>query len=86
MPPVCDVAASDRPLAITSPINGAHYVLEPYRAAASQRPWLVAVPAAPDLTWTIDGKPAASWIPSPGTHRIVAARAGSAAEVTITYE
>jgi penicillin-binding protein 1C len=86
MPPVCDVATSDKPLAITSPIDGAHYVLEPYRAATSQRPALVAVPAASDLTWTIDGKPAASWVPTPGTHHIVAARAGSAAEVTITYE
>ena len=85
-PPMCEVAIADGPPRITSPVDGAHFVLEPYRAAASQRPPLAAVPADPALQWTIDGQPAESWIPTPGTHRVVAARAGSAAEVTITYE
>jgi len=86
-PPVCEVAgAVQGPPRITSPVDGAHFVLEPYRAATLQRPPLAAVPADPELRWTIDGQPAETWVPTPGTHRIVAARAGSAAEVTITYE
>ena len=86
-PPVCEVAgAVQGPPRITSPVDGAHFVLEPYRAATLQRPPLAAVPADPALRWTIDGQPAETWVPTPGTHRIVAARAGSAAEVTITYE
>jgi hypothetical protein len=44
----------------------------------------VAVPA--DAQWTIDGEAADRWVPTPGTHRIVASRAGSADAVTITYE
>jgi penicillin-binding protein 1C len=85
-PPTCAVADDTRPLAITSPVEGAHFVLEPFRAATSQRPPLAAVPADAALHWTIDGEPAEQWVPTPGTHRIVAARGGSADEVTITYE
>lgn len=89
-PPVCTVADATAPLTITSPANGAHFVLEPYRAATLQRPPLSAVPADPMLRWTIDGEPAEGWVPTPGTHRIVASRGANAgrmaSEVTITYE
>ena len=84
LPPRCDVADPNTPLAIVAPTDGAHFVLEPYRPATSQRPPLVAVPA--DAQWTIDGEPAERWVPTPGTHRIVASRGGSADAVTITYE
>lgn len=85
-PPLCTVASANAPLAITAPANGAHFVLEPYRAATSQRPLLAASPADPALRWTIDGVPADRWMPTPGTHRVVATRGDVSDEVTITYE
>jgi penicillin-binding protein 1C len=85
-PPVCTVASADAPLAITAPANGAHFLLEPYRAATSQRPLLAASPADPAPRWTIDGVPADRWVPAPGTHRVVATRGNASDEVTITYE
>jgi penicillin-binding protein 1C len=85
-PPVCTVANANAPLAITAPANGAHFILEPYRAATSQRPLLAASPADPTLRWTIDGVPADRWVPTPGTHRVVAARGNVNDGVTITYE
>jgi len=85
-PPVCTVADPSAPLAITSPANGAHFILEPYRAATSQRPPLAAAPADPALRWTIDGVPAERWVPTPGTHHVVAARGDIKDEVLITYE
>jgi penicillin-binding protein 1C len=84
--PSCDAGDESRPLAITSPTDGAHFVLEPYRPAMAQRPPLVAVPADATLRWTIDDEPAERWVPSPGTHRIVASRGGQTDTVTITYE
>jgi len=83
-PPHCEAPDPNKPLAIVSPVNGSHFVLETFRPATSQRPPLVAVPA--DAQWTIDGEAADRWVPTPGTHRIVASRAGSADTVTITYE
>jgi penicillin-binding protein 1C len=85
-PPVCTVASANAPLAITAPANGAHFILEPYRAATSQRPLLAASPADPALRWSIDGVPADRWVPTPGTHRVVATRGNVSDEVTITYE
>jgi hypothetical protein len=82
----CEVADSSRPLRITYPVEGARFVLEPHRAANVQRPPLKALPLTPDLQWTIDGTPAASWVPTPGTHTIVASRGTERDEVTITYE
>jgi len=86
VPPRCAVADAGMPLAIVSPTNGAHFVLEPYRPATSQRPPLAAMPADPALQWTIDGEPAERWVPTPGTHRVVASRGANADAVTITYE
>ena len=54
--------------------------------ARFQRPPLVALPVADDVTWTIDGEPAASWEPRPGTFTVIAARGELRDEVTITYE
>ena len=85
-PPVCTVADANAPLAITAPANGAHFILEPYRAATSQRPLLAASPADPAPRWSIDGVPAERWVPTPGTHRVVATRGNASDEITITYE
>jgi penicillin-binding protein 1C len=82
----CEVADASGALRITYPVQGARFVLEPHRSADAQRPPLRAQPAASDLRWTIDGEPASSWMPSPGTHRIVAMRGNERDEVTITYE
>jgi penicillin-binding protein 1C len=84
-PPVCGAPAGG-PIAIASPVDGAHFVLEPYRPPGAQRPPLAAVPALPDLRWTIDGEPADRWIPTPGTHRVVVARGTATDAVDIVYE
>jgi hypothetical protein len=68
------------------PVAGARFVLEPHRAPQAQRPPLTALPAAPDLQWTIDGEPADRWIPTPGTHRVAVARGTATDEITIVYE
>lgn len=93
MPPVCDEGAGARGVAavsITYPVEGAVFQLEPHRAATAQRPPLSAMPAGPDLRWTIDGTPADQWVPTPGTHRVQVARgdAPDAASdaVNIVYE
>jgi len=82
---VCSAPAA-APLAITSPIDGAHFVLEPHRPVEAQRPPLAAQPAAPDLRWTIDGEPAERWVPTPGAHRVVVARGDATSAVDIVYE
>lgn len=85
-PPVCGPHEATGPIAITSPVDGAHFVLEPHRAPETQRPPLVALPTVPDLRWTIDGEPAERWIPTPGTHQVVVARGATTDAVHITYE
>jgi penicillin-binding protein 1C len=84
-PPRC-TAATAAPLAITSPLDGAHFVLEPHRPAETQRPPLTAQPASADLAWTIDGEPAERWIPTPGSHRVVVASGGATRAIDIVYE
>jgi penicillin-binding protein 1C len=84
-PPVCDAPAGG-PIAITTPLDGARFVLEPHRPPEMQRPVLSATPAAPDLRWTIDGEPADRWLPTPGRHRVVVARGETSAAVDIVYE
>jgi hypothetical protein len=86
MAPSCGAIDPDAPIAITSPVAGARYVLEPYRPRALQRPPLAAVPADPHARWTIDGEPAETWVPTSGEHRVAVARGGARDEVTITYE
>lgn len=89
MPPTCDApgaAATVAAVAITYPVEGARFQLEPHRAATAQRPPLSASPASADLRWTIDGTPADQWVPTPGTHRVQVARGESTDAVTIVYE
>ncbi len=85
-PPSCERADPDAPIRIVYPVNNARFVLEPHRAPQLQRPPLTALPAAPDLRWTIDGEPAERWIPTPGTHRVAVARGTATDEITIVYE
>jgi penicillin-binding protein 1C len=83
--PTCAAPDPNAPLSITSPTDGARFILEPYRPATLQRPLLSAVPVDPQLRWTIDGEPAETWVPTPGTHRIMVSRGAVHAEVSITY-
>lgn len=85
-PPVCPPAAASANVAITYPVDGARFQLEPHRPATSQRPPLQALPADPALRWTIDGEPADAWVPTPGTHRVQVARGDAIDAVTIIYE
>ena len=84
-PAPCEQVPADAPIRIASPVEGARFVLEPHRPPALQRPPLTALPAAPDLQWTIDGEPADRWIPTPGTHRVAVARGAMTDAVTIVY-
>ncbi|MDB4963562.1 MAG: Peptidoglycan glycosyltransferase [Myxococcales bacterium] len=86
VPPTCSADAPSGTVAITYPVEGARFVLEPHRPPQFQRPPLAASPASPDLRWTIDGEPADAWIPTPGTHRVVVARGDVTDEIAITYE
>jgi len=86
LPPSCERADPDAPIRIVYPVDGARFVLEPHRAPETQRPPLTALPAEPDLRWTIDGEPADRWIPTPGTHRVAVARGRATDEITIVYE
>ncbi|HUS27465.1 MAG TPA: transglycosylase domain-containing protein [Kofleriaceae bacterium] len=72
------------PLRITSPANGARFLLEPYRPATQQRPLLAS--SIPGARFTIDGSPAEQWVPVPGTHHVVVTHGDEFDEVTITYE
>ncbi len=84
--PACGPRDADASLAIMQPVDGARYVLEPHRAFQHQRPPMLATPTSPELTWTIDGQPASTWVPTPGTHVVAVARGDVRDEVTITYE
>jgi penicillin-binding protein 1C len=86
-PPTCaDTVDAGGSIAITSPVAGAHFVLEPHRSPETQRPPLVALPAVAELKWTIDGEPADRWIPRPGSHHVVVARGIATDAVDIVYE
>ena len=84
-PPRCSDADDGDGVAITQPIEGSRFVLEPHRPATSQRPPLVAIPAG-EQRWTIDGEPAERWVPTPGMHKIRVARGAASDEVTVVYE
>lgn len=86
MPPTCDAPATVAAVRITYPIEGSRFLLEPHRAATAQRPPMTAQPTAPDLVWTVDGKPVEQWIPAPGSHVVQVARGEATHSVTITYE
>ena len=38
------------------------------------------------VTLTIDGQPAESWVPTPGTHRVVVTRGDTSDAISIVYE
>ena len=85
-PPTCAAAAAPGPLTIVAPVAGARFVLEPHRPATAQRPPLIAQPDGAELRWTIDGEPAERWVPTPGSHEVVARRGAEVAAVTIRYD
>ena len=86
-PPSCPKAeAAPTKVAITYPVDGARFLLEPHRDASAQRPPMNAAPAGGDLLWTIDGQPADRWVPTPGEHRLAVARGDLRDEITIFYE
>jgi penicillin-binding protein 1C len=85
-PPSCAPAEAGAAVTITSPVDGARFLLEPHRPASAQRPPLVAAPASTELRWTIDGEPAERWVPTPGRHRIQVARGTTTDQVTVVYE
>ena len=82
----CPVQEATGRVAITYPVDGARFLLEPFRAPESQRPPMSAVPHGAPLTWTIDGQPAERWVPTPGEHRLAVARGDDRDEITIHYE
>jgi penicillin-binding protein 1C len=82
----CPVRDTTGRVAITYPVDGARFMLEPFRAPESQRPPMNAVPHGAQLTWTIDGQPAHTWVPTPGEHRLAVARGAERDEITIHYE
>ncbi len=84
--PTCTPPPDREGVAITYPAEGSRFLLEPHRAASTQRPPLVAVPAVPELRWTVDGQPAETWIPVAGRHVVQVARGEHTDSVTITYE
>ena len=83
--PACEPAPAG-PVRIVYPVDGARFALEPHRDPVHQRPPLTALPAGPDVRWTIDGTPADAWIPTPGTHRVRVTRGDTSDEITIRYE
>jgi len=85
-PSACEAPPPHGAVRITYPVDGARFLLEPHRPATNQRPPLAAVPVAADLRWTIDGEPAATWVPTPGSHRVVVARGDATDAITIVYE
>ncbi len=87
-PPNCEPAAdaAGDGVRIVAPAAGATFVLEPHRPARYQRPPLAAIPDGGDVVWTINGEPADSWIPTPGTHTIVAQRGAARDRVDVVYE
>lgn len=82
----CALAEDSGELRIIAPVDGATFVLEPHRAAESQRPPLAALPARSEVQWFIDDEPAHQWVPRPGTHTVRVARGSESAEITISYQ
>jgi penicillin-binding protein 1C len=73
-------------LQIAYPPQGAHFLLDPERPATQQRPPLKALPAGAPVRWTIDGVPAATWIPAAGRHLVRAELGGDRREVDIDFD
>lgn len=73
-------------LRITSPRNGAAYVLDSFRALRDQRPPVSAQFDGGTVRWTVDGRPWNKWIPTPGSHRLVASSGKLQDQVAFTIE
>jgi penicillin-binding protein 1C len=79
-------APEPRDLRILSPTDGAHFVLDPFRAPDQQLPPLRAAPTGPPVRWTIDGVAADHFKPTAGPHHVRAVRGDEGVEVTIEYD
>jgi hypothetical protein len=87
--PLADLAPGTKPsdeLQIVYPSDGAHFLLDPGRPPAEQRPPLHAIPAAASVHWTIDGAPAESWIPRTGKHVLRAELGATHREVEFDFD
>jgi penicillin-binding protein 1C len=85
-PAVATAGGPAAPLEIVYPPAGAHFLLDPGRPRAQQRPPLRAIPAGALVRWTVDGHPADSWVPAPGRHMIEAALGTAHREEEIDFE
>ena len=85
-PPQCETSQDINDLRIVSPLEGAHFILEPHRASTLQKPLLVSQPHLSSVQWTIDGQALERWTPHSGRHVVRAQHGLLFDEVTITYE
>lgn len=77
---------ASRDLQIVYPPEGAHFMLDPGRPLAEQRPPLRALPADAPVRWTIDGVAAESWLPAPGKHLVRADAGARHHEVEVDFD
>ncbi|HEX3903740.1 MAG TPA: hypothetical protein VH853_12945 [Polyangia bacterium] len=63
---------SSSALRILYPPYGGHFLLDPGRPPAQQRPPLRPLPAGAPVRWTIDGVAAEAWVPTVGKHLLEA--------------
>ena len=78
--------ASSAELQIVYPPDGAHFLLDPGRPPAHQRPPLRAIPAGAPVRWTIDGVAADAWIPTVGKHVLTAAVGTAQRQAEIDFD
>jgi hypothetical protein len=79
-------APSSAELQIVYPPDGAHFLLDPGRPPAQQRPPLRAIPAGAPVRWTIDGVAADAWIPTVGKHILEAAVGTAQRQAEIDFD
>jgi penicillin-binding protein 1C len=73
-------------LEIVYPPDGAHFMLDPGRPPAQQRPPLRAIPAGAPVRWTVDGLPPEAWSPAAGRHLIKAVLGDRERQVSIDFD
>jgi penicillin-binding protein 1C len=78
--------AAGEPLRILAPRDGARFALDPHRPPEAQVPPLTAAPVGAPVRWSIDGRPAARFRPSPGPHVVRAEWGGAVEEVTVQFD
>ena len=59
-------------LRITSPREGAEFILDGFRSLRQQRPPVSAQFDGGSVRWTVNGRPWERWVPKPGKHLLVA--------------